>query len=636
MKDGYIKVRCISPEIKLGNISFNVDKITEIINDSFDKEIKVLALPELSLCGYTCADLFFQDTLIRACENGIDKIRKSTKNKKMLIVVGAPLRTNNKLYDCAVVISNSKILGVVPKTNLYNFGESYESRYFSKLNTEEKNITICGKEYPFGTDLVFDCEEISSLKVGCEIGNDINQVFPNNEKLVSNGATIIANIGASSEIIGSEEKREAIFKVASSKLICGYIGCNASEYESTTDSVYSAHNLICENGKILSVSKPFEQITGDVISEIDVQKIESIRTKNNTIPGSFEYRHVKFSLNVEETTLTRTIEKNPFVPDDEKELKKRCNKILKIQSHALARRLIAANSKKAVIGISGGLDSTLSLIASIEAFDYLNYDRKDIYAITMPGFGTTKRTKSNATKLCEYLGVTLKEVNISKSVKQHFADIGHDINSFNVTFENAQARERTQVLMDISNEIGGLQIGTGDLSEIALGWSTYNGDHMSMYNVNCSVPKTLIRFILREYAEQHTTVRKVLEDILDTPVSPELLPPKDGDIAQKTEEIVGPYELHEFFLYHFIKNQFSPSKILRLAAIAFKGIYDEDSINKWLRLFIKRFFTQQFKRSCSSDGVKVGSVDLSPRGDLKMPSDSLYDAWIEELESSKE
>ena len=635
MRHGFVKVRCYSPELRVGDVSFNKEQIISALTDSYDRGVKVLALPELSLTGYTCYDLFTQSALTSACEKAVLEIAEASEGMDTVLVFGAPLSVDSSLYDCAVVVSDGEILGVVPKTVLETYGQSYEGRYFTDDFDSIDEIEICGELYPFGTDIIFRCDTLKELKIAVELGNEGNYPLASSQYLASMGATLIVNPSASSEVIGAEETRVRDCSYKSASLMCAYMTVNPSELESTTDVVFSAHSAAFELGKKIGESKPFANINGDVIAEIDVDAIENARRRNTSFAnGDTDARYVPFVLDIEDTEITRYVNPHPFVPACGDELNRRCEKILTMQERALARRLKASYSKCGVLGISGGLDSTLTLLAAVRAADYLGWDRSRIVAITMPCFGTTKRTKSNATELCSALGVTLKEIDILNSVRVHFKDIGHEESNRNVTYENAQARERTQILMDVANDLGGLVIGTGDLSEIALGWSTYNADHMSMYNTNCDVPKTLIRHVVAYSAAQLSgRAKEILLDILDTPVSPELLPPDEkDDIAQKTEDLVGPYDLHDFFLYNFIRKSFAPSKIYRLAKVAFDGQFSDEAIYKWLTVFIKRFFSQQFKRSCSPDGVKVGSVALSPRGDLKMPSDSVSALWLSELE----
>ena len=639
MKDGFIKVRCFSPDVAVANVTANEKAITAAICDSAQKGVKILVLPELCLTAYTCADMFSQDILIKSAEKSLENIRLSTQGKDILVFVGAPLRSKDRLYNCAVAISDGKILGVVPKSHLPNYSEFYELRNFSASNGTEDEISIQGSVYPFGNDLLFRCTSVKNLIVGTEICEDLWVPATPSETLCKMGATVICNLSASDEVLSKDDYRRTLCVSKSASLMCAYLYTDAAESESTTDVIFSAHNIIAENGTVLAQSLPFEQKNGDIITEIDVDKLASMRARTNTFTDAYSQkaRFCDFELNVEKTKLTRKFVRSPFVPQDKAAREERCERILTMQSHALAKRLKVTHAKSAVIGISGGLDSTLALIAAVRCADYLGWDRKSIIAVTMPCFGTTKRTRSNAELLCNALGVTFKEVNITDAVNLHFENIGHDREIKNVTFENAQARERTQVLMDIANDAGGLVVGTGDLSEIALGWSTYNADHMSMYNVNCSVPKTLVRYLVRYFADTcGGKTDKILTDILNTPVSPELLPAKDGEIAQKTEDLVGPYDLHDFFLYNMMRLAYPPSKIYRLAKIAFDGEFDAKTIYKWLEIFIKRFFAQQFKRSCSPDGVKIGSVALSPRGDLKMPSDASCEVWLEDLSAVKD
>lgn len=636
MKHGFIKAKCFSPEMRVADVKFNTAKIIQAVWDAHEHGVKVLALPELCVSGASCGDLFLQRTLINACESAIDDIRASSADKDLIFFVGAPLYNGASLYNCAVAISNGKILGVVPKSRLTNYASSNEPRYFCEYGSESE-IVISGNAYPFGCELIFECASLPELKIGVEFAHELFLPASSAQELCLSGATVIACLGASSEIIGAEEKRELMVKASSSALKCAYLIANASEDESTTDCIYASHNIICENGKILAQSAPFATKTGDTVSEIDVQALEIERSKSSAFKSMscVPDTSVLFNLKVEKTHLTRKIDAHPFICEGDN---KRYEKILTIQSHALAKRLIASHSRSAVLGISGGLDSTLALLVTVRACEYIGWDKSSIYAITMPCFGTSQRTKSNATVLCEELGVSLKEIDIFDAVRVHFKDIGHDEGNHNVTYENAQARERTQILMDFSNDVGGLVVGTGDLSEIALGWSTYNADHMSMYNPNCDIPKTLVRHLVNYEAKRISgKAGAVLEDILDTPVSPELLPPDEsGQIEQKTEDLVGPYALHDFFLYNFVRRGFAPSKIYRLARLAFEGEFDRETIYKWLEVFIKRFFTQQFKRSCSPDGVKVGSLALSPRGELIMPSDATYWVWLDELNNNKD
>ncbi len=638
MKDGFIKIRCISPEIKVADVSFNTAKIIQSIWDAERDGVKLAVFPELCISAYTCADLFLQPSLINACEKAVESIKEASRGKDILIFVGAPLKNGNALYDCAVAICNGNILGIIPKKYPSCAEDTCETRYFSSPSGKEAQISILSSNYPFGNDLLFKCSSMPELTVGCEIGSDLWAVSSPSEELCRGGATLIVNPSASSEGVSRDDFRRLMCKAKSASLICAYAYCDANENESTTDCVFSAHNIICENGAILKESKPFESADGECTSEIDAFKLSYFRKKSTSYPNENSARTLSFDLKNEKVVLTRYIPSHPFICEDKTQMKERAEAILTMQSRALAKRLKASYAKCAVIGISGGLDSTLALLVAIRATDYLGWERARIHAITMPCFGTTQRTKSNATELCASLGVSFDTIDILNSVNLHFDDIGHAKDDRNVTYENAQARERTQILMDYANDRGGLVVGTGDLSEIALGWSTYNADHMSMYNPNCCIPKTLVRHLVEHIAYSlDEKTKKILLDILDTPVSPELLPPEqNGNIAQKTEDLVGPYDLHDFFLYHFVRLGYAPSKIYRLAKIAFDGVFSPDIIYKWLEVFIKRFFSQQFKRSCSPDGVKVGTVALSPRGEFKMPSDAGAWVWLDELNNNKD
>ena len=619
MKDGFIKVKAVSPRMEVGNVSFNKQEIVKEIKKAEGEGVKILVFPELSLTGVCCGDMLQSGVILKACENELVNIKFATQGGDILVFVGAPLSYNGTTYSCAVAIKSGEILGVVPK--------------IGKMPLLKDFIKIGDKKYPLGTDLLFTCENVSGLTVGAIIGDMVSMQTPKDFFLCEMGASVLVNLSSSYELVTSEDLRRASFVSRSFAASSAYIVANPSDDESSSRNVYSAHNLIVENGEILDESKPFEKKTGDSVSEIDVNYLISKRdTQGKPAIG---VGSVSFDFKLEKTTLTRKVEKTPFFPGGKEELDKRCEKILTMQSRSLAKRLTASYSKSIVLGISGGLDSTLALLVAARCADYLGWDRKSIHAITMPCFGTTKRTKSNATELCNSLGVALKEINIFEATRVHFKDIGHDESNHNVVYENSQARERTQILMDVANGIGGLVIGTGDLSEVALGWSTYNGDHMSMYNVNAALPKTLIRKLVEYEAESNESFGAVLRDILNTPVSPELLPADEkGEIDQKTEDIVGPYELHDFFIYNFVGRKFAPSKIYRLALYAFDGKYDGDTVYKWLSLFIRRFFTQQFKRSCSPDGVRIGSVSLS-RNDFDMVSDFSYKAFLEELEANR-
>ena len=638
MKDGFIKVAACTPEIKVAEVEHNVKKIIEQIEKCKEQRVKVGVFPELCITGYTCGDLFFQDALLDKAMSGLLDIARSTRNWDALIAVGLPVRTMGKLYNCAAVMQNGEILAFIPKTHLPNYNEFYEQRHFTAY--EGKPFVVNMEQYdenlepvPFGSYL-FSCFGMPELVVGFELCEDLWVSDPVSNHLAKRGATLICNLSASDEVIGKEQYRRQLVSNQSARLVAGYVYCSAGDGESTQDMVFSGHNIISENGTVLKESRLFEnEIT---ISEIDIKKLAFERRKMSTYPAyEKDSIGIGFGLNFEETALTRSFSTTPFIPSNTAERDYRCNLILKMQSQGLKKRIEHTCSKTVVLGISGGLDSTLALLVSIMAMDLLERPHTDITAVTMPCFGTTKRTRSNAEILCEALGVSFREVDITKSVLQHFEDIGHDPNDHSVVFENGQARERTKVLMNIANQVGGLVVGTGDLSELALGWATYNGDHMSMYGVNASIPKTLVRHLVKYYADTCTCKKlsEVLYDILDTPVSPELLPTDEkGEMTQKTEDLVGPYELHDFFLYYGIRWGFEPKKVFRLAALAFDGEYDRETVLKWLRIFYRRFFSQQFKRSCLPDGAKIGSVTLSPRGDWRMPSDACAALWLKQVE----
>lgn len=643
MKDGFIKVAACTPRIKTADVEYNCERILEQIKECREKNVKIAVFPELCITGYTCQDLFFQDILIDAAMKGLIRIAESTAGSDMLTAVGLPVKAQGKLYNCAAVIQNGKIIQIIPKTHLPNYNEFYEYRHFSPYNGGYNELNLkaeygCNYLIPFQQGII-RCSNIPELAAGFEICEDLWVADPVSNHLAVNGANIIFNLSASNEVIGKEKYRRQLVSNQSARLVCGYVYCSAGDGESTQDLVFSGHNIIAENGSILAESNLFEN--GITISEIDIQKLNFERRKISTYPENrHEYDNIpscRFSMNQEKTVLTRKFDKNPFVPQNKSERNERCNLILKMQSHGLMKRIEHTNARSVVIGVSGGLDSTLALLVCTMAMDLLGRPHTDIVAVTMPCFGTTKRTRSNAEILCESLGVTFREVDITKSVLQHFKDIGHDFSDHSVVFENGQARERTKVLMDISNQTGGLVIGTGDLSELALGWATYNGDHMSMYGINSSVPKTLVRHIVEYYADTCTseTLSKVLYDILDTPVSPELLPTDESgmEITQKTEDLVGPYQLHDFFLYYGIRWGFEPAKVYRIAKLVFDGDYDNNTILKWLKTFYRRFFSQQFKRSCLPDGAKIGSVTLSPRGDWRMPSDACSTLWLKQIET---
>ena len=636
MKQGFIKVAAATPNIKVADVDHNLEEICRLIDETVANGAKVIAFPELCVTGYTCGDLFSQDVLLKKAKEALKEIVAHTAGKDALIFVGLPYVVRNKLYNVAAAINNGELLGMVTKTFLPNYSEFYEMRQFQPGPKKADWIWFDEEEIPFGPQILFECEEMPNLVVSAEICEDVWSPIPPSIEAALSGATLIVNCSASDETVGKDSYRERLISGQSARLIAGYVYANAGEGESTTDVVFGGHNIIAENGTVLEEATRF--INDTIYSEIDIDRIVSERRKNTTFQMLDKYDeliHVTFSLQMEETKLTRSFAPLPFVPSNTSERQKRCEEILTIQAMGLKKRLAHTNCKSAVVGISGGLDSTLALLVTAKAFDLQGIDRKCIESVTMPCFGTTDRTYQNACLLTQRLGATLREVNIKDAVRQHFHDIGHSEDQHDVTYENSQARERTQVLMDIANQTNGMVIGTGDMSELALGWATYNGDHMSMYGVNASVPKTLVRHLVQYYADTCTDeeLKAVLLDVLDTPVSPELLPPKDGEIAQKTEDLVGPYELHDFYLYYVLRFGYEPSKIYRLAKQAFAGMYDDETILKWLNTFYRRFFSQQFKRSCLPDGPKVGTVAVSPRGDLRMPSDACATIWMEDLKN---
>ena len=634
MRHGFIKVAAATPDIRVADVDYNKGQIIKQMDEAAEAGAKIIVFPELCITGYTCSDLFLQDILLNSAKKALVEIAEHTKNLDALVFVGVPIAVGGELYNVAAALNHGNILGFTTKSFLPNYGEFYEMRQFRPGPKKAEKILFGGKEIPFGPQLLFVENQMANLIVSAEICEDVWSPVPPSIEAAREGATVIVNCSASDETIGKASYREALISGQSARLISGYIYANAGEGESTTDLVFGGHNLIAENGTILAEAKRFSN--GIIYTEFDVQKIANERRKNTTFTETQEHvlPRIPFGLEQTETILTRTFPSRPFVPRDDQERAKRCEEILTIQAMGLKKRLAHTHAKSAVVGISGGLDSTLALLVTAKAFDALGLERSGITAVTMPCFGTTDRTYQNACKMSLKVGATLREVRIGDAVMQHFKDIGHDPQDHSVTYENSQARERTQVLMDIANQTGGLVIGTGDMSELALGWATYNGDHMSMYGVNSSVPKTLVRHLVHYYADtcEDSSLKEVLYDVLDTPVSPELLPPKDGEIAQKTEDLVGPYELHDFFLYYFLRMGYEPGKIYRIAKLSFAGEYDDETIYKWLRTFCWRFFSQQFKRSCLPDGPKVGTVALSPRGDWRMPSDACVALWIQNLE----
>jgi len=637
MKNGFVKVAAATPDIRVADVEFNTQNIINAMEEAQKNGAKILVFPELCVTGYTCSDLFDHSVLLKASRKALLEIAENTNDKDMLVFVGAPLEVNGKLYNVAAAMNQGEIIGFTTKTFLPNYGEFYEMRQFTPGPQTVREITFEGKKIPFGPQILFQAEGMEELVVAAEICEDVWSPVPPSIQAALEGATVIVNCSASDETIGKDTYRRALISGQSARLISGYIYANAGEGESTTDLVFGGHNIIAENGTVLKESSRY--VNEIIYSELDLQRITGERRKNTTFQPLDEETLVRIPFTVEETKtfLTRTFPKKPFVPSDEQTRAQRCEEILTIQAMGLKKRLAHTNARTAVVGISGGLDSTLALLVTARAFDMLGRDKKDIIAVTMPCFGTTDRTYQNACEMSKKVGATLIEVPIADAVNVHFRDIGHDPEDHSVTYENCQARERTQVLMDIANKTWGMVIGTGDLSELALGWATYNGDHMSMYGVNASVPKTLVRHLVK-YAADDTkdeALKNVLYDVLDTPVSPELLPPKDGDIAQKTEDLVGPYELHDFFLYFMLRFGYEPSKIFRIACMTFDGEYDKETIFKWLETFCRRFFSQQFKRSCLPDGPKVGTVALSPRGDWRMPSDACVAVWMKDLEACR-
>ena len=639
MKNGFIRVAAATPSIKVADCIYNGDKTIEMIEEAEKKGVKLVVFPELGITGYTCSDLFLQDTLLRESLIQIEKIKDCSVGKGVMIVVGFPFDYKEKIYNVAAVIQGGHVLGLVTKLSIPNYSEFYEGRIFSPGIKEPIKINFLGQEVFFGSKILFESIEMPEFRLGVEICEDLwIPQSPGVSHCVA-GATIIANLSASDELVCKDDFRRDLVKSQSARLICGYIYANAGEGESTTDLVYAGHNMIAENGSMLIESDLFQ--TGIIYTELDLEKVKNLRRRKTTYHGQSVdgYVTVKFSFGEEkgllpEIKLVRKIEKSPFVPQDAELRAKRCKDIVDIQAMGLKTRMKHIGTDKVLIGVSGGLDSTLALLIVERVFEDLSYDKKGIIAVTMPCFGTTERTYNNSIALAECVEATLLDIPIDDAVKQHFKDIGHDINKHDITYENSQARERTQVLMDLANKYNGIVIGTGDMSELALGWATYNGDHMSMYALNSSVPKTLVRHLVEYFGlvTDSQRLKNLIGDILSTPVSPELLPPVDGEIAQVTEEFVGPYELHDFFLYQMMRFGFEPKKVFRMAKIAFANDYKEEIILKWLKVFYRRFFSQQYKRSTLPDGPKVGTVSLSPRGDLRMPSDASAYIWLRQLE----
>lgn len=634
MKYGFLRAAAASPGLRVADVAYNTQEIIKSMREYAARNAQLLCLPEFCLTGYTCSDLFLQETLIRGAEQGLAEILAASCGLNLVTVVGLPVRRSGKLYNCAAVVCDGKLLGLVPKTHLPNYSEFYEKRHFLPGPAQASPMELAGQQTLFGTNLLFACRQMPEFVLGVEICEDLWAPIPPSCTHALAGATVIANLSASDETVGKAAYRRDLVCGQSARLLCGYLYADAGHGESTTDMTFAAHDLIAENGTLLAEAGPFED--GRAVTELDLGRMVQERTRNTTFePHTEGYTTVSFDLNPVEVPLTRKVSPTPFVPRDDAARAERCELILRIQAEGLAKRMEHTHARCAVVGISGGLDSCLALLVAVRACHILGRDPRDIVAITMPCFGTSKRTRSNAEILCEALDVSFQEINITATVQSHFADIGQEPETYDVTFENCQARVRTLELMDYANKNGGFVIGTGDLSELALGWATYNGDHMSMYGVNAGVPKTLVRHIVRYVADTcgKETLSRVLLDILDTPVSPELLPvAADGSFSQQTEKLVGPYELHDFYLYYVLRFGFGPKKIYRLALAAFAGRYEPEVLLAWLNNFYRRFFAQQFKRSCLPDGPKVGSVTLSPRADWRMPSDACNALWMRELD----
>ncbi len=641
---GFFRVGAAVPELKVADCEFNAKKIIEVIKEAENVGVKALVFPELCLSSYTCGDLFLQSSLIEGCQNALKFIAEETSKIDMFIIVGLPVEFDCRTFNCAAVLFRGRILALIPKTYIPNYGEFYEKRWFASANEAvSREIVLCGQNVPVGSKILFRDKNKPEFTFGIEICEDLWSPVPPSSYHALNGASIIFNLSASNELAAKNEYRRKLVSQQSASAICGYVYSSAGMGESTQDLVFSGHALICENGSVLCENKRFMYNSQFIYSDIDAERIYNDRKKNTSFTDlikpeiNTEYRYIDVCMpQWNENSLKREIKKMPFVPDNDGMLIERCDDIFNIQVAGLVKRILHTGTKSLVIGISGGLDSTLALLVAVKACDYLNLDRKMVLGVTMPGFGTTDRTYNNAVNLMKSLGISTKEISIKESAILHFKEIEHDLNNHDITYENTQARERTQILMDLANKYNGLVIGTGDLSELALGWATYNGDHMSMYGVNAGVPKTLVRVLVKyvaQYSQLDEKSKAILFDVLDTPVSPELLPPdENGEINQKTEDIVGPYELHDFFLYYVVRFGFSPKKIEFLAKKAFDGVYDNETILKWLKNFYRRFFSQQFKRSCLPDGPKVGTINLSPRGDWRMPTDAVNTVWLKELE----
>ncbi len=637
MKHGFLKVACATPKIKVADCFHNVNEMINIAAAANNKKVKLLVFPELCITSYTCGDMFFSNVLLDSAHKALKKYIEETKDFDMISIVGLPVFHENKIYNCAAVAKGGELLGIVAKSNLPTYGEFYEGRYFVPCPEENTSYLFNGKLVPFGRNILFSCTTMPLLKIGIEICEDIWVNTPPSNMLSIAGATLLANLSASNEVVAKDEYRRTLVSSQSAKTVSAYIYANCGEGESTTDVVYSGHSIIAENGTVIAERVPFDYTSEKfLIGEVDLEKISLERRRRNTVTTNVDKNivTVPFDLKIEKTEISRTIDALPFVSQDPKQLRRNINTVCAIQVYGLKQRLEASRAQKCVIGISGGIDSTLALLSTVNTFDTMGKSRKDIVAITMPCFATTDRTKNNASALAKLLKVDFREIDIRDSIELHLHNINHDPHVYDTVYENAQARERSQILMDIANDENGIVIGTGDLSELALGFTTYGGDHMSMYSLNAGIPKTLIPHILRYYGEKYR-LNDIMEDIINTPFSPELIPAKDGDMAQITEDIIGPYELHDFYLYNMLTYHYSPEKLFRVAQIAFDGKYDNEILLKCLKIFIHKFFNQQFKRSCMPDGPKVFGVSLSPRGDLKMPSDASCDEWIKIADSIK-
>lgn len=633
MKYGFVKVAASTPSLRVADIDYNVQELKKMMTRTWKNGAKISAFPELAITGYTCGDLFTQVILLNKVKDAVKELITHSKGMDTLFMIGAPIEVKGKLYNAAVAINDGSLKGIITKTFLPNYGEFYEMRQFTSGPEKPVEIEYLGEKVYFGPKIIFQGDNMEELIVSGEICEDVWAPIPPSIDAAVNGAAIIVNCSASTEGVGKYDHRTNLIKTHSDRLLAGYVYANPGGGESSTDVVFGGHSIIAEHGRILAQSKKFEE--GTIYSEIDVYKILSERRKNTTFQFVKEIKlpYVKFHVEVTDCELSRKFSKAPYLPEDKTTKFLYCEEAMEIQAMALKKRMEHINCTSAILGVSGGLDSTLALLSTVKSFDIMGIDRKNIVAVTMPCYGTTKRTNKNAKALAEALGTTLKEVEITEAVGMHFRDIGHDQANHNITYENAQARERTQVLMDMANQTNGLVIGTGDMSELALGWATYNGDHMSMYGLNAGIPKTMVKEIVSYVAEctNLQNLTEVLNDILSTPVSPELLPPKDGEVSQVTEDVVGPYELHDFFMFYMLKYGFSPKKIFYIAERTFTGVYDGPCIKKWLEAFYTRFFKQQYKRSCLPDGVKVVEIGLSPRGDLRMPSDAVGKIWLDEI-----